>query len=200
MEMWIVITLTLAAFGGIGALAAYKHFTTDYPEGKRHKAKWGKYRVNLVMHPAAAWARNPDTVANLETACTNALKALVSAHGTLVTRGVDVAGSVAPTDEFFGEFTVWVIPEAMVGVARAAYITRFDGIPTCVVSDKYVSSIIGTGEPVIHEACHVVLHDYVKSTDDHAASSIWEAEGGNKSLQAAARSVYLELRSALQAK
>ncbi len=196
MEQWFVLGLVLASFLFIGVCALYKHLVTDYPEGKRVKEKWGDYRTNLIMHPRA---RGSHLVEFLRTACMNAVKAIVSAHDTLQKRGVDVAGSVSASDEYFKEYNVWVVPEDMMLKGAAAYITKIDKIPTCVVSDKYVYEIIKTGEPVIHEACHVVLNDYIGSTDDHAAPSIWAAQGGEESLQAVARSVYLELSGTLQA-
>jgi len=194
MSQWITLGIVLTLLLGIIGWLVYKEVRTKYPEGKLYKMKWNDYRVNLIVHPEADLMGK---LKPLKVACLNAVKALVAAHNELTLQGQDVSGSVDPTETYFKEYTVHLIPEDMMIPNAAAYLKRIDGIPTGVVSDKYVLTILEKGEPVIAEGCHIVLNDYVGSKDDHEDKTIWARIGGENSLQFVARKIYKVLSTTL---
>jgi len=66
----------------------------------------------------------------------------------------------------------------------AAYITRcgkyFWGtpIPRAVIREQCIDIMILSGEPLIHEACHAYLDDYIADSTDHSDKRVWIAAGG----------------------
>lgn len=196
MKEWIILGSAVGLILFAAGVLTYNAVRTKYPDGKKYTMKWEGRRVNLIMDDQAAGYFGH--VHELRAACLNAVKAVVRSHTKMVEAGHSVSGSVAPTNKYLKEYTVYVVPDDDMLPNAAAYTIRLDDIETCVMSDKYVFDAIRTGEPIIHELCHVVLNDYTRSTDDHADPTIWAAASDKDTLQDIAQRVYLELHKILR--
>lgn len=154
------------------------------PRGKRRcTVAVAGYKVHLVV------SNNAEFVADLEVfakACAGALWS-VAMH---VSRGNAAKLS---------EVVVLVAPAYEGGPAptAAAYATRAHakvgpGLPMIVVRPSVVLEVFAKGEPIIHEAIHLLS---VHTDYSHAASAMWHGAGGDTSLQAKARAGFLLWRS-----
>ncbi len=203
MEQWIVISIIVALILTIVVYLVYSATRILYPEGKIYKMRWAKRRVNLIIHNQVGnVANNP---AELKSACLNVVKALVAAHDQMLREGLSrdnmsVSGSVAASPKYFQEINVYIVPAELLPYECKAFIRKIYGVPTIIVPNGYVMRLIQTGEPVINEACHIVLGDYAYDCSEYTKDpTIWASEG-EETLQVVTRRVYLLLTSTLQAR
>lgn len=185
----LLIVVGLALVVGVGWLIL-RAIRTDYPDGekttKHWSTTWGEYSFNLIVQDKAVVKRKQEVIQ----ACILALKALVTCHKEQNLSGNKVSGSVEAKKGFFKEISVVFVPDKVMG-NYASYVKKMDGVPTIFIADLYVDQIIRRGEPIIHEAGHIILNDYIGDfyghVDDHVDPTIWIQSGGKKALQFLAR-------------
>ena len=181
-EALVILIVTAACLVGVGIWFLIRALKTEYPDGTRFLRSWIKdgnsYDVNLILQEGS----KAGNILELHTACIEIVEAMVSTHKALKASGLRVSGNVACKKGNFKEISIVLVPDKDMG-KYASILKMIDGIPTIFVADLYVEQIKKRGEPIIHELCHVVLHDYVAGSDDHTDPTIWIESGGEQSLQ-----------------
>lgn len=186
MEAWIILGVVIVLLVAFAAFALIKATKQRYPDGSKHTKKWSKYRINVIVGSRAEVGQRGPLFID---AATKAVIAVITAHKNMKSEYPQVSGD----SELLKEFNVYLTTEELMIPNAAAYIQKYDGLPTAVVSDAYVDEVIATGEPVIHEACHALLDDYIGNADDHEDETVWKAFGEN-TVQGEANKVYKGLK------
>lgn len=180
MAQWILLISAVVLLVVPAIVVIWDNMRQKYPVGKRKSKGNKRCRVNLIIHPdVLGIARGP-----LLKACYNAVVAVNMSQQEVSSKLVKLT-----------KFNVYIVPREFIPANSAAYIMEMYEIPTAVTSPDYVEEIIETGEPVIHEACHASLDDYIGDENDHKHETIWTAAGGDNTLQSIALKSYLELHT-----
>lgn len=174
MEQWIILAIVGAALLGGIIFLVYKKLTRDFPVGTRTTRKYGETRIHLVTAEGSIVS---DKRNKLMDAVELAVKVTLRASGSY---------------DDFKNYVVYYVSDDYINPGYRAFSKKFDGMHGMVVSDRFLSEIIATGEPVIHEVLHATLNDYVGDPTDHEDDSVW-AKFGDSTVQARARKEYKRL-------
>lgn len=174
VAQWILLSAVIASFISALVYVLWDKLRQRYPQGRKISTGNAKGKVNLIIHEQAEFSGSE---AELLKACQ---RAIIS---------VNFAGRQRNYPEIT-TFNVWLVPDSQMPLNAAAYITKNHGIATAVTTAAYVAEIFKTGEPIIHEACHAITHDFVGDENDHVDPTVWDIEPNGDSLQKAARTNY----------
>ena len=165
----LIVTLITFILGIAGAV--YSHYKVVLPDGIRIRTKYGGSTLYTVVSPNCTVS--PVRHAVLHVRCTRALECLAQAIRETPKAVLATCPKGTSLDNL-KTYIVYIVPQAEMVSGAAAFTHQFGGTPAAVVCDKYVEEIIETGQPVIHEACHAFLNDYIGDANDHALVGVWK--------------------------
>jgi len=168
---YVILALTLSVFAVAFGFIIYEKLTTTFPKGRRLTLKSGSRAQHTIIAPNS----NLQGISHiaLHNQCVWAMDCLRSA-AAVIPRPIFVTLPKGSSLKNLETYIVYIIPQSEMISGAAAYTTQYDGIPSAVISDQYVHEIMSIGQPVIHEACHAFLNDYIGDINDHANPFIWK--------------------------
>ena len=197
MEGMILLSVVVALFVAAGVYILCMWGRPIFPVGHRVTAEYGSSTAHVVFYKNTRLASNAveEEFARL---CAMAVEAVATVgRRSDASRNHDVCVWVQTQIEYNKHLPL--------GTSKsAAYITNvgfkfgWKPYPLIVMGERYMTLVAQTGNPVIHEMMHAIAGASKQSVVGdiaHSDGALWEAVGGNTSLESVAKSYYKTLRA-----
>lgn len=174
----IILWITIAAFAAIALWIATEGTRLRWPKGRRVVALYHDVKVIAFFG------------ANLDNPGYDGMYAHQAARAAYVTCAAWRAkiGDASNETPHAREIAVAFYDDSHFDGSRwsqvaASYLTRVrrmigaDGPPLIVIREKHRATLALTGEPVIHEICHLLLEPNHGFDRNHTDARVWEAHG-----------------------
>jgi hypothetical protein len=178
---WVVLSLTVMAFGVVGALALL-NMRPRYPDGDHYEGTFRRHDVEVIFAVKLKRADAKELVKR----CAVATWATAFAVPPKAKGPLDHVCVYFVDDDDFESFPYRGLDKA------AAFLTKTKGwrpIPMAVIRSRYLEEMRDKGEPLIHELLHAALGAYSEPDKDrdHSHMLAWRANAGVESWQAVAQ-------------